>query len=81
MKDYLTEENSVLIYSNGKELCHDGIFHPQSAFLIREFYTFNEDDYLLALNEIVERYNKNPINEIGNKVKMSYSIVKQLIKY
>ena len=47
-------------------------FSSPISLLIREFYTFNEDDYLLALNEIVERYNKNPINEIGNKVKMSY---------
>ena len=74
MKDYLTEENSVLIYSNGKESCHDGVFfHSNQPFNQGNFYTFNEDDYLLALDEVVERYNKNPINEVGNKVKDDYN--------
>ncbi len=72
--EWANDENAVIINSNGKMPIYDGVFfHQGHQFSQGNCYTFNEEDYDKALDLVVERYNNNPINEAGLKLKEKYS--------
>lgn len=74
MKDWATEENSVLIKSNGKEPVYDGIFFQQGQkFNSGNIYTYNIDDFLNGCDLAIKKFKNNPLNIEGLKLQNSYS--------
>lgn len=72
--DWADDENSVLIKPCGKRPAYDGkFFAPNALFNQGNIFDIAEDDYLNALDVVLARYNKNPINEAGSKLKDKYS--------
>lgn len=74
LKDWANEQNSVLVKSNGKEPCYDGVFfHPGQKFNTGNIYTFNSDEFINGFELAVKRFENNPINEEGKKLQETYS--------
>ena len=74
MKDWATDENAVLVKSNGKEPVYDGMFFQQGApWNQGNIYTYNVDDFNNACDIVVQRFNNNPVNEAGKKLQETYS--------
>jgi glycosyltransferase involved in cell wall biosynthesis len=74
ISDWANEENAVLVQPTGKEEVYDGMFFQKGGkFNQGNIFTWNEEDYLSALDSAVERYTKNPINDAGKKLKEDFS--------
>lgn len=82
-KDWMNEENSVLINPSSKIPCYDNMFFKQGAeFNQGNIFDWNEDDFLNGLDKVVNRFKENPINTEGLKLqeKFTYSkMVDQII--
>lgn len=74
-KDYLNNENAVLIEPNGKVRNIDGIFFREgSQYNIGNFYDFNDNDFMDGLDILVKKIESNPINSKGLELqKHTYS--------
>lgn len=74
IKDWATNENSVLVKPNGKEPCYDGKFFQQGApFNNGNIYTYDTDDFLSACDIAIKKFESNPVNENGKLLYQSYS--------
>lgn len=73
--DYLNDENAVLINPSGKIKAVDNIFfYEGQPFNNGNLYDWQENDYLNALDVVLERFKNNPINEKGLELqKITYS--------
>lgn len=73
-RDYLTEENAVLVNPNGKRPAADGVFfHPNTPFNSGNFFDFGDDEFVAAMEE-AERRAKAGINTKGLDLqKVTYS--------
>lgn len=64
--DYLTEENTVLVYPSGKIEAHDGTFFRKGEpFNQGSFFDWSESDLDAAFDKVLERVQKNKTNEAG----------------
>jgi len=71
-KDWATEENSVLVESNGKEPAYDGIFFNEGQeFNQGNIHTFSEEDFVSATKKAETLYNKE--NTKGKELKDKFS--------
>lgn len=69
-KDYLNESNAVLINPSSKIPCYDGIFfHEGQPFNQGNFYDWEEDDAIAAMEQAEQRYLTNPVNIAGQELK------------
>ncbi len=65
-KDYLNQDNAVLIEPSGMIEANDGIFfRPGTPTNQGYFFDFNEDDFIFACKAAVTRYNKCNLNTNG----------------
>lgn len=72
--DYLTEENSVLVQSTGKEPMQDGVFFAgQGDFNIGNVFTWDEDAASEAMDAAYKRWQGNRVNEAGKKLKERFT--------
>jgi glycosyltransferase involved in cell wall biosynthesis len=77
-KDWMTEENSVLINPNGKIPVYDNIFFREGMeFNQGNIFDWNEEDFNEALDKVELKFKSNPINTAGLKLqdKFSYKLM------
>ncbi len=68
-KDYLTNENAVLIEPTGMVPAVDNIFfHHGAPFNQGNFYDWNVDDFISACQVAVNRYTSSNVNVAGQKL-------------
>tara|TARA_B100000519_G_scaffold203156_1_gene224412 strand:- start:5046 stop:6137 length:1092 start_codon:yes stop_codon:yes gene_type:complete len=73
-KEWANEDNSVLLNPNGKKDSHDGVFfHKGGQFNQGKFYTFDEDEFIDACEQAVEKFKSNPVNENGLKLQEKFT--------
>ena len=78
-KDWATEDNSVLIQPNGKELAADGLFFDQGGpFNQGNIYTFDSDEFTSAMETAEQKVNS--VNEEGIKLQKEFTYEKTLDK-
>jgi hypothetical protein len=69
-KDYMNDSNSVLINPSSKIPCYDGIFfHEGQPFNQGNFYDWDEDEAIAAMEQAEQRYAINPVNIAGQELK------------
>lgn len=73
-KDWANEENAVLVESNSKIDCYDGVFF-QKGFEFNQgtYFDWNEDEFIFACEEAEKRFIKNKINEKGKLLKEKFT--------
>jgi hypothetical protein len=73
-KDFLNNENSILIPPTGKISCLDGkFFHPNHPFNQGSFFDFDEKEMISACYQVIEKVKVNRTNSIGlNLQKLTY---------
>jgi hypothetical protein len=73
--DYLNDNNAVLIEPKGKIKAVDNIFfHDGGQFNQGNLFDWSDDDYISALDVVLERFRANPVNTNGLELqKRTYS--------
>jgi glycosyltransferase involved in cell wall biosynthesis len=80
-KDFATEQNSVLFASNGKTPIYDGMFFNQGAQVNQgDMFTFSQEDLHAACEEAVARFQSNPRNDEGEKLKDVFTVQRTVDK-
>jgi len=78
-KDWMTNENSVLIQPNGKIPCYDNIFFKEGLeFNQGNIFDWSDQEFLEGLDKVEERYKKNPINTEGLKLQEQFTYSKMV---
>jgi hypothetical protein len=73
-KEWMDEENSVLIPPNGKIPVYDNIFFKQGLpFNQGSIFDWSEISFLNALEEVEKRFEINPVNENGLKLQNKFT--------
>jgi hypothetical protein len=73
-KDWATEENSVLVESNGKEDSADGVFFKKgSPYNQGQIFTFDEDAFIEGCEKAIERYKASPENTVGLELQNKFT--------
>jgi hypothetical protein len=63
LKGWANKENAVLVEPRGKVKAVDGIFFSgQGPFNVGNFWNWDEEDFMKALDQVVERKKMNKIN-------------------
>ena len=76
-KDWATEENSVLVESNGKEDAADGVFFKKgSPYNQGQIFTFDEDAFIEGCEKAIERYKASPENTSGLELQEEFTYKK-----
>lgn len=74
-KDFITEENSVLVEPNGKVDSEDGLFFKKGdPFSQGQFFKWDEDDFIDGCEKAIKRVESNPINEAGRKLQEDFPL-------
>lgn len=69
-RDYLNEENAILVNPNGKQVAHDGMFFQSgnnNPWNQGNLFTWGDDEFVAALEE-AEKRAKTGINQNGLKL-------------
>ena len=78
-KDWMTEKNSTLINPNSKIPCYDNIFFKQGAdFNQGNIFDWSDEDFLNGLDQVVNKFKNNPINEEGLKLQTEFTYAKMV---
>jgi hypothetical protein len=65
-KEWMNENNSVLVNPNGKIPCYDNVFFKEGLdFNQGNIFDWDEKEFTDALNKVEERYKINPVNSEG----------------
>ena len=76
-KEWMTENNSVLINPSGKIPVYDNIFFKEGFdFNQGTIYDWNEKDFLEGLDKVVSRFEQNPVNQNGLDLQSKFSSTK-----
>jgi hypothetical protein len=76
-KDWMNEENTVLINPSGKIPVYDNIFFQQGApYNQGNIFDWNDQDFIDGLDKVEQRFIKNPINEAGLKLQEIFTYTK-----
>ena len=76
-KDWMTEENTVLVKPNSKIPCYDNMFFREGDnFNQGNIFDWDENDFMQALDQVEARYKQNPINTEGLKLQEKYTYSK-----
>ena len=74
-KDWANESNSVLVEPSGKVDAYDEVFFKKgSDYNQGQVYDFNEDEFISACEDVINRVEKNRLNVEGEKLKDTFSI-------
>lgn len=78
MKDWAKLVDCVKIQPKGKEPAEDGKFFGGngSPFNFGNIYTYDDDEFIAGLEEVVKKFEQNPVNESGFKLQEEYSYKK-----
>lgn len=80
-KDWMNEENSVLVNPIGKIPVYDNIFFKQGMeFNQGSIFDWNEEDFLSGLETVEKRFLDNPLNENGLKLQENFTYSKMVDK-
>jgi len=78
-KDWMTEENSVLISPNGKIPCYDNMFFKQGMdFNQGNIFDWDDNEFLDGLDKVETRFKNNPINIEGLKLQEKFTYSKMV---
>lgn len=73
-KEWMTEENAVLVNPCGKKEIYDGMFfHKGQPFNQGNMFDFDDEEFLNACDKAVERHEANPINIEGLKLQEEFT--------
>jgi len=73
-KDWANKDNSILVDPNGKEPCYDNVFFKEGAeFNQGNIYTFDQDEFISAMEKAETKCNINNIEGEKLKEKFTYS--------
>jgi len=76
-KDWMNEENAVLINPSGKIPAYDNIFFHQGApYNQGNIFDWNDQDFIDGLDKVEQRFSNNPINEAGIKLQEKFTYTK-----
>lgn len=78
VKGWSSNENASLFYPSGKEIADDGkfFFKDRKDFSYGNWFLWNEDAYIAALEDSIKRFEKNPVNTEGLKLQENFSWTK-----
>lgn len=78
-KDWMTAENSVLINPNAKIPVYDNMFFKEGAdFSQGQIFDWDENEFINGLEEVENRFKKNPINTAGLKIQEEFTYSKMV---
>jgi glycosyltransferase involved in cell wall biosynthesis len=78
-KEWMNENNSILIQPNGKIPCYDNIFFKQGLeFNQGNIFDWDEKEFLEGLDKVEMRYKSNPINQEGLKLQEQFTYSKMV---
>lgn len=78
-KDWMNEENAVLIKPNSKIPAYDNIFFQQGApFNQGNIFDWNDQEFLDGLEKVEQKFINNPINEAGLKLQTQFTYSKMV---
>jgi hypothetical protein len=74
-KDFITEENSVLVEPSGKVDSDDGLFFKKGEIFNQgQFFKWDEDDFIDGCEEAIKRVESNVVNEAGLKLQDDFPL-------
>ena len=78
-KDWMTDQNAVLVQPNGKIPCYDNIFFKQGQeFNQGNIFDWSDQDFLDGLDKVEARYKNNPVNTEGFKLQEQFTYSKMV---
>lgn len=78
-KDWMTDENSVLVNPNSKIPVYDGMFFHQGAEINQgNIFDWDENDFIKGMQEAESRLRKNPVNTAGLKLQAKFTYPKMV---
>jgi hypothetical protein len=78
-KDWMTDQNSVLIQPNSKIPCYDNIFFKQGDnYNQGNIFDWDDNEFLNGLDKVEDRYKNNPINTEGLKLQEQFTYSKMV---
>lgn len=73
-KDWMTDENAVLINPSGKVPVYDNMFFREGApFNQGRIFDWSEEDFYSGVEKAVSRYQSNPVNEAGLELQKRFT--------
>lgn len=76
-KDWMNEENTVLINPSGKIPVYDNMFFQQGApYNQGNIFDWNDQDFIDGLDKVEQRFINNPTNEAGIKLQEKFTYKK-----
>lgn len=73
-KDWMNEDNSVLLNPTGKIPVYDNIFFREGLeFNQGSIYDWSEKDFLEGLEKVVSKFQKDPVNQNGLNLQSKFS--------
>ena len=78
-KDWMTDENSVLIQPNGKIPCYDNMFFKEGMeFNQGNIFDWSDQEFLDGLDKVEARYKNSPVNTEGLKLQDQFTYSKMV---
>lgn len=78
-KDWMTEENTILVNPNGKIPCYDNIFFKQGAdFNQGNIFDWDDNEFIEALEKAEIKFKNNPINKPGLELQEQFTYSKMV---
>jgi hypothetical protein len=78
-KEWMNEDNAVLVQPNGKIPCYDNIFFKQGTeFNQGNIFDWDDKEFLEALDKVEIRYKNNSINTEGLKLQEKFTYSKMV---
>lgn len=78
-KDWMTEENTILVNPNGKIPCYDNIFFKEGLeFNQGNIFDWDEKEFLDGLDKVEMRFKNNPTNTAGLKLQEKFTYSKMV---
>lgn len=78
-KDWMNEDNTVLIKPNGKIPVYDNLFFKQGMeFNQGNIFDWNDEDFLNGLDTVENRFKQNPINTAGLELQNKFTFSKMV---
>jgi hypothetical protein len=78
-KEWMTDENSVLVQPSSKIPCYDNMFFRQGDnYNQGNIFDWNENDFLNGLEKVEARYKANPVNTEGLKLQEKFTYSKMV---
>jgi glycosyltransferase involved in cell wall biosynthesis len=73
-KEWMNEDNSILVNPNGKIPCYDNFFFKQGMeFNQGNVFDWKEEDLIEGFDKAINRFQLNPINSKGLKLQTTFS--------